>query len=54
MVWTSADVLIVSFAEEPAMQSLGDAATTLGLLFAAIGVGCFVGPIFGNMMTPSR
>ena len=44
----------VRFSTLPSMQSLGDSATTLGLLFAAIGVGCFIGPVISNKVTPTR
>ncbi len=44
----------VRFSTLPSMQSLGDSSTTLGLLFAAIGVGCFIGPVVSNKLTPTR
>ena len=31
------------FSQLPSMQTLGDAETTLGFIFAAVGLGCFVG-----------
>ena len=44
----------VRFSNLPSMHSLGDSATTLGLLFAAVGFGCFIGPLFSNRLTPPR
>ena len=44
----------VRFSNLPSMHSLGDSATTLGLLFAAVGFGCFIGPIVSNRLTPPR
>ena len=31
-----------------------DAATTMGLLFGAMGVGAFIGPVGFNMFTPPK
>ena len=42
------------FSNLPSMHSLGDAATTLGLLFASVGLGCFIGPLVSNTLTPPR
>jgi hypothetical protein len=44
----------VRFSNLPSMHALGDAATTLGLLFAAVGLGCFLGPLVSNTLTPPR
>ena len=44
----------VRFSTLPGMQSLGDSSTTLGLLFAAIGLGSFLGPVVANRVTPIR
>ncbi|KAL3148744.1 hypothetical protein ABBQ38_014155 [Trebouxia sp. C0009 RCD-2024] len=38
----------------PSMQTLGDSSQTLGFVFAAVGVGCFFGPILFNFFTPPR
>lgn len=40
------------FSNESAMQ-VRDAATTMGLLFAGMGVGAFLGPLLFNPFTPS-
>lgn len=37
----------------PSMQ-WGDASVTLGLIFATVGTGCFVGPIAFNLLVPPR
>lgn len=54
IVWGASDVLQVRFSNLPSMQSLGDSSTTLGLLFASIGLACFIGPIVSNRFTPPR
>ena len=41
------------FSEVRAMQVV-DAATTMGLLFGAMGVGAFIGPVGFNMFTPPK
>ena len=44
-----ADVLNVEFSETPALQVVrGDQPLTLGIAYAFVGVGCFVGPIASN------
>ena len=53
-VWGAADVLQVKYSEMPSMQTLGDSSQTLGFVFAAVGVGCFFGPIFFNCFTPPK
>ncbi|KAK9906732.1 hypothetical protein WJX75_007016 [Coccomyxa subellipsoidea] len=54
VVWGASDILQVRFSNLRSMQSLGDSSTTLGLLFAAIGLACFMGPIISNRLTPPR
>ena len=44
----------VRFSNLLSMQSLGDSSTTLGFLFAAIGLGCLIGPVVANRVTPAR
>ena len=44
----------VRFSELPEMQGLGDPAFTLGLLFASVGLACFIGPVFFNCVTPPK
>ena len=34
------------------MQWVGDSSTTLGLIFATVGLGCFVGPVALNHLFP--
>ena len=53
-VWGAADVLQVKYSEMPSMQTLGDSSQTLGFVFAAVGIGCFFGPIFFNYFTPRK
>ncbi len=38
----------------PSMQRWGDSSVTLGLIFATVGFGCFVGPISMNAIVPPR
>ncbi|KAL4425671.1 hypothetical protein ABPG75_009687 [Micractinium tetrahymenae] len=52
LVWGAVDILNVWFSEMPEMQDLGDASATLGFIFAAVGVGCFVGPVALNAVVP--
>lgn len=52
--WGAVDVLNVKFSEMKSMQSLGDGSQTLGLIFAAVGLGCFLGPLTFNKLTPPR
>ena len=54
LIWMAADVLNVKFSEMPSMQLLGDQPFTLGLIFASVGFGCFLGPIVFNYFTPPR
>ena len=54
LVWGAADVLQVKYSAMPSMQTLGDSSQTLGFVFAAVGVGCFFGPILFNFFTPPR
>ncbi|PNW82981.1 hypothetical protein CHLRE_06g302000v5 [Chlamydomonas reinhardtii] len=52
MVWGAADVLNGRFSAQSCMQSLGGPDQTLGFILAAVGVGCVVGPLFVNSITP--
>ncbi|CAG9467204.1 unnamed protein product [Pedinophyceae sp. YPF-701] len=54
LAWGAADVLGARLAELPQYQALGDAPATMGWLFAAVGMGCLVGPIVFNRLTPVR
>ncbi|KAL4437964.1 hypothetical protein ABPG77_004185 [Micractinium sp. CCAP 211/92] len=54
LVWGAVDILNVRFSEMPEMQALGDASATLGFIFAAVGFGCFVGPVALNAVVPPR
>ena len=51
-VWGAADILNVRLSEEPAVRGTRDAASTLGLIFACVGVGSLVGPIAANLIVP--
>ena len=45
------DIMNVKYAVLPSMQALGDEQVTLGWIFAAVGIGCLIGPIGANWMT---
>jgi len=47
LTWGAVDILNVKFSENVDMQ-VGDGATTLGLIFASVGLGCFLGPVILN------
>jgi len=47
VTWGAVDVLNVRFSELPDLQ-IGDGPTTLGLIFAVVGTGCFLGPVILN------
>jgi hypothetical protein len=51
ITWGAVDVLNVKFSE---IMPVGDSSTTLGLIFATVGVGCFLGPIFLNALVEPR
>ena len=53
-VWGTADILNVRFAQLQRMQLGGSESVTLGLVFAAIGVGSLVGPLLSDAHTPQR
>jgi hypothetical protein len=53
LTWGAVAVLNVKFSEIPSFQ-IGDSATTLGLIFAVVGVGCFLGPVGMNALVPPR
>jgi MFS family permease len=54
LTWGAVDVLNVKISELTAMQPFGaDASMTLGLIFAVVGIGCFVGPVGFNMVAPN-
>jgi hypothetical protein len=53
ITWGAVDILNVKFSENVNMQ-IGDSSTTLGLIFASVGVGCFLGPIFLNSVVEPR
>lgn len=54
LAWGAVDLLNVRFSEMPSLQSLGDQSTTLGLIFATVGLGCFLGPIGMNRAVAPR
>ena len=54
LVWGAGDILGVKFLELHEMQGFGDAAFALGLVFASVGLSCFIGPIFYNCITPPK
>jgi MFS family permease len=54
VVWGGADLVAVRFSQRSDMQALGDADLTMGVLFAATGVGCQLGPMLWNYCTPQR
>ncbi|GAB4816866.1 hypothetical protein N2152v2_003912 [Parachlorella kessleri] len=54
LLWGAIDVLNVRFSQMPAMQKLGDASVTLGLIFAVVGIACFLGPVMLNALVPPR
>jgi predicted MFS family arabinose efflux permease len=54
LVWGAADVINGRLATEPIMMTFGDAATTLGCMMAAIGIGCILGPLLGGLLIPAR
>lgn len=53
LTWGAVDVLNVKFSELPSMQ-IRDSATTLGFIFACVGLGCFGGPLVMNPFVPPR
>ena len=48
LIWGPADVLNLKFSETPGLQIAGDQPLTLGIAYASVGVGCFVGPMASN------
>lgn len=54
-LWAPTDVLIVKYAQLPAMQRrLGSEATVLGAVYASVGVGSLLGPLLLNALVPPR
>ena len=51
--WGAVDVLNVKFSELPSMQ-IEDGATTLGIIFATVGLGCFLGPVVMNIIVSPK
>ena len=54
VAWGALDVLNVRYAALPQMQQLGGEAVTMGLFFASMGVGCVLGPVTADVLTPQR
>ncbi|KDD75233.1 hypothetical protein H632_c794p0 [Helicosporidium sp. ATCC 50920] len=54
LTWGAVDVMNVRFAELPNMQPMGDVASTLGLLYFAIGAGSISGALLLNPWFPPR
>jgi predicted MFS family arabinose efflux permease len=54
VTWGAVDVLNVKFSELPRIQVADDAEITLGLIFAMVGVGCFLGPVLLNLIVSPR
>ncbi|PRW58840.1 major facilitator superfamily MFS_1 [Chlorella sorokiniana] len=52
LTWGAVDILNVKFSQMKSMQWAGDSSTTLGLIFATVGLGCFVGPVLLNHLFP--
>ena len=46
LIWGPADVLNLKWSELENMQINGDQPLTLGVAYAFVGLGCFVGPLF--------
>jgi len=53
LTWGAVDILNVKFSENVNMQ-VGDSSTTLGLIFASVGFGCFLGPVVLNAAVQPR
>jgi predicted MFS family arabinose efflux permease len=53
LTWGAVDILNVKFSEKESMQ-VGDSSTTLGVIFATVGIGCFLGPVFLNAAVEPR
>lgn len=51
LLWGATDVTVVKLSEINHMHSIGDTRITLGLIFAAVGLGCQLGPIIWNNCT---
>lgn len=41
------------YASLPAFQSFGDAGATMGIIYASVGIGCCMGPLLLNAITPT-
>ena len=54
LIWGAVDILNVKISEMKSMQQLGDASTTLGIIFACVGWACFVGPIIFSAAVPPK
>lgn len=54
VTWGAVDVLNVKFSELPEIQIADDAEITLGLIFAMVGIGCFLGPVVLNLIVAPR
>lgn len=52
LLWGAADLLSIQFSNIVQLQHYGDKEFTLGLIYATVGIGCQVGPMFWNAITP--
>lgn len=54
LLWGAADLLAIRFSDQTALQHYGDKEFTLGIIYAFVGIGCQVGPMFWNVITPQK
>ena len=54
VTWGAIDVLNAVLSKLPAMQALGDAPVTLGIVFATVGISSLVCPVAVNALVPAR
>jgi MFS family permease len=54
LLWGAADLLSIRFSNQPTLQHYGDKEFTLGIIYAFVGIGCQVGPMFWNSITPQK
>lgn len=54
LTWGAVDILNVKFSENVNMQVANSSSTTLGFIFASVGVGCFLGPVVLNAAVEPR
>jgi MFS family permease len=54
LLWGAADLLSIRFSDQDALQHYGDKEMTLGIIYAFVGIGCQVGPMLWNSLTPQK